>query len=802
MRCGFFNDPGKEYVVTTPFTPVKWINYVGTLRFGGIIDHTGGILLCKGDPALNRITKYIAQMPSSDFKGSTIYIRIKGADGKYFIYSPFYTPTLIDLEKYECHVGLSYNTYVAEAFGIRSEITIFASSEDQVLIQDIKITNIGGDAKEIDIIPVVEFSHFDALKQLTNADWVPQTMTLRGHRDKDGIILEQYAFMKHENAVNYFTATIPASSFEGDRKKFLGNNEYGSWAKPLSLFSAELGNSECVRGDNIAALMIHLGSVKPNDTKRFATLMGQEWSIQEAKPKIDKYRMIENIDRAFSELAVFWNEYLSTLQINTPDEAFNTMVNVHNPRQCHTTKNWSRDLSLYQLGFGGRGMGYRDSSQDVLGVMPNMPKEAIELVEKILSVQRRDGSGMHQFYPLTMEASIGDSHEKADRPNYYGDDHLWPVFSVAAYIKETGDFEFLDKVLPFYDKDDKRKTIENGSVWEHLIRAIEFTEKNKGRHGLPLLGFADWNDTVNLPTGAESLFVANQFGKALLDMIDLCAIKNDDKLKARFKGYYDTMKKAVEETGWDGEWYVRYFDHKGNPIGTHKNEKGKIWINSQTWAIISGIASEERAKKCMESVKKYLNTDFGVKLSAPGYNKFDDVIGGVTTYPPGAKENGGVFLHTNPWVMIASTQLGDGDLAMRFYKQINPAAKNDIIERYEAEPYCYPQNILGDEHPQFGLARNTWLSGTSSWTYVASTQFIIGVRPEINGLRIDPCVPKAWDGFTVTRKFRGAEYVITVKNPSHVSKGVKEFMVDGKKIEGNVAPVFTAGKHTVDVVMG
>jgi cellobiose phosphorylase len=434
--------------------------------------------------------------------------------------------------------------------------------------------------------------------------------------------------------------------------------------------------------------------------------------------------------------------------------------------------------------------------------MPNMPKEAIGLVEKILSVQKRDGSAMHQFYPLSMEASVGDSHEKSDRPKYYGDDHLWPVFSVSAYIKETGDFAFLDKSLPFYDKDENKKPVESATVWQHLVRAIEFTEKKKGGHGLPLLGFADWNDTVNLPTGAESLFVANQFGRALLDMIDLCDIKNDVQLKEKFKTYYDTIKEAVENSAWDGEWYVRYFDHEGKPIGTHTSEKGKIWINAQSWAVISGIASEERARKCMASVKKHLNTDFGVKLSAPGYNGFDEVIGGVTTYPPGAKENGGVFLHTNPWVMIATTKLGDGDLAMLYYRQINPAAKNDIIERYEAEPYCYPQNILGDEHPQFGLARNTWLSGTSSWTYVASTQYIIGVRPEIDGLRIDPCIPKSWDGFTVTRKFRGAEYAITVRNPDHVSKGVKWMIVDGKKIEGNVVPVFTSGKRTVEVIMG
>jgi len=654
----------------------------------------------------------------------------------------------------------------------------------------------------IEVVPVVEFTHFDALKQLTNADWVPQTMTLNKHEVDGKTVLEQYAFMKKKMAVNWFTATVPAASFDGDRRVFLGRNEYGSWASPEALKKPSLSNSTCHRGDNIGALQLVLGDLNPGKLKRFAVLLGQSAQLSDASPVIRKLSDLKALDDAKAALARSWAGFLDVFSVKTPDAAFDSMVNVHNPRQCHTTKNWSRDLSLYQLGLGGRGMGYRDSSQDVLGAMTLMPGECRDLIEKILSVQKREGNAMHQFYPLTMEASVGDSHESPDRPHWYGDDHLWPIFSVAAYLRETGDLAWLDKELPFYDKDQNKKPIESASVYEHLKRAIEFTRTHTGAHGLPLLGFADWNDTVNLPSGAESLFIANQYGKALRDLREIAEARGDKAYARELDTAYDAMRDAFEKNGWDGEWYVRYFDHNGNPIGSHKAEKGKIWINSNTWAVLSGFASAERAAKALESVNQHLNTKFGIKLSAPGYNGFDHTIGGVTTYPPGAKENGGVFLHTNPWAMIAETMLGHGDRAFEYYTQINPAAKNDLIEVYEAEPYCYPQNILGDEHPQFGLARNTWLSGTSSWTYVAATQHILGIRPEFGGLRIDPCLPSAWKGFSAERTYRGARYKITVSKPEGICKGVKSVTVDGKKLEGNLVPVLGAGEHVVEVLMG
>ena len=799
MNCGYFDDPNREYVITTPFTPVKWINYVGTLAFGGIVDHTGGALICRGDPALNRITKYIPQLPASDFRGSTIYIRVDD-EGTIDLWTPFFTPVLAELDTWECRIGLGYTKWTAERKGVRVIITALAA--EQTFIQNIEVENRSGKPLSISVVPVVEFTHFDALKQLTNADWVPQTMTLKSHHLAGVTVLEQFAFMKRDTAVNWFATTLPAESFDGDRKVFLGRNEYGSWARPASLVTERLSNSECVRGDTMGALSVALGTLKPGKSVKFAALLGQVDEIAHAEPLVRLFQKEKTIGRVLVEQKMHWDALLGVLSVNTPDTAFNSMVNIHNPRQCHTTKNWSRDLSLYQLGLGGRGMGYRDSSQDTLGAMAILPEECRVLIEKILSVQRRDGSAMHQFFPLTMEATVGDSHEYPDRPHWYGDDHLWPIFSVAAYVSETGNLAWLDTELPFYEKDTQKNPLDKGTVYEHLKRAVAFTWAHRGVHGLPLLGFADWNDTVNLPEGAESLFVAHQFGKAVRDLAELARARGEESYAGELERQYDTMKEAVERHAWDGDWYVRYFDHRGNPVGTSKAEKGKIWINANSWAVLSGFASAERAAQALDSVDKHLNTKYGLKLSAPGYDGFDREIGGVTTYPPGAKENGGIFLHTNPWAMIANTILGNGDRAFRYYTQINPAAKNDEIEGYEAEPYCYPQNILGDEHPQFGLARNTWLSGTSAWTYVASTQWILGIRPEVAGLRIDPCLPSEWNGYEAVRMFRGATLKIRVLKPLGVSKGVLSMTVDGVATDTNLVPPLAPGKHEITVQMG
>jgi cellobiose phosphorylase len=803
MKYGYFDDRSREYVITTPKTPVKWVNYVGTMKFGGIVDHTGGSLLCKDDPALNRIVKYIPQLPSSEFKGETLYLRLKEAGG-YRVFSPFFVPTLDPYQRFECRVGLGYTRWVTEFHGVRSEITVFVPNGASAVLRQVRITNLRDEAIELDAIPVVEYTHFDALKQFNNADWVPQTMQSRALRRPDGrLVLLQYAFMNRDRQVNYLTANVPVSSFESCRKRFLGDNEYGTWQRPLSLQSPQLGNHEALRGDNIGALLIELGSLAPGQSKEFITQLGQASSEQAAFEAAEEYQDGARVERAFAEQRAFFEDFLGKFQVQTPDPSFNSMVNVHNPRQCHTTRNWSRYLSLYQLGLGERGIGFRDSSQDVLGVIDRQAPEAKALMRMLLAVQKRDGSAMHQFNPLSMVANEGDSRERDDRPQYYGDDHLWIVLAVSWYLKESGDYAFLTEEIPFYDKQRDGSTIERGTVLEHLKRSVEFTKNDRGAHGLPLLGFADWNDTVNLPTGAESCFNANLYGVALKELIELHEHLGEHAAVEGYRVDYAAMKKAFNDVAWDGAWFVRYFQADGGTIGSRSNSEGQIYANGQSWPVLSGFADSERARAALDSVERLLNTKHGIKLAWPGYKGYDPQKGGVTTYPPGAKENGGIFLHANPWVMIAETMLGNGDRAYQYYDQINPASKNDAIDVFECEPYAYPQNILGDEHPEFGLARNSWLSGTAAWTYTAATKYILGIMPTHRGLRIAPCIPKRWDGYSAVREYRGAEYRISVKNPSGVCSGVTALYVDGRLVEGNVVPLAPAGaKVEVVVVIG
>jgi cellobiose phosphorylase len=609
--------------------------------------------------------------------------------------------------------------------------------------------------------------------------------------------------MYRDTRLNYLTSNLPVASFDTDRKCFLGENEYGTFRQPLSLLQPELSNSQAQRGDNIAALLHPLGTIPPGESRRLITQLGQASNLEAARLEIQRFRNGEAVDAELARLKDFWDSYLATLQVRTPDECMNAMLNVYNPRQCYVTKTWSRYLSYYQLGLGSRGIGMRDSAQDVMAVLASVPAEGREFLLALLSFQKRDGSAMHQFNPLTLEGSAGDSLEMEDRPHYYSDDHLWCILAAAAYLKETGDWAFLDEIVPFCEKDKQGNVLESGRVLEHLQRGLAFTRQDVGRHGLPLLGFADWNDTVNLPTGAESLFTANLYGKACLEMVALLEHLGDRAAAAEIQVAYEEMKSRVEAAAWDGEWYVRYLDAEGEPLGSAKNTYGQIDLTGQVWPVISGFASAERGRQAMDSVYRRLNTRYGLKLSTPGFNGYDPKYGGVTTYPPGAKENGGIFVHPNPWAVIAEALLGDGDRAYGYYAQISPAARNDMMDIYECEPYAYAQNILGDEHPQFGLARNSWLSGTASWCYQAGTQWILGLRPEFAGLRIDPCIPSAWDGFSAVRSFRGRRLNIRVHNPEHVCQGVTRMTIGGKDVSGNIIPPDLPGReHQVEVWLG
>lgn len=796
MKYGYFDDALREYIITTPFTPTKWINYIGSLEFGGFVDNLGGGVICKGDPALNRITKYLPQLPNSSFNGETAYIKVHTTD-ETFTFSPYVVPTYHDFDHYECHVGLGYNTYVSSYKNIDVKVTVFVPLNKPVEIRQMTIDIHRADVLKLEVIPVVEYTHFDALKQFTNADWVPQTM-ISEVDDFDGNILKQYAFMNKETAINYFTSNVQVDSYETDRKNFLKDHLGGDWKSPLALNDDQLSNYQAKRGDNIAALR-HVFYPKAGETINLITQLGQVDSLDKHRDMISYFRSDRHVTKAFEDLKAFWQTYLSVLQVKTPDDSFNSMINIHNPKQCFTTKHWSRYLSLYQLGLGARGIGIRDSSQDTMGVISFMPDEAKDLIKTLLSMQRRDGSAYHQYNPKTLLASIGDAHEDEDAPDYYGDDHLWLVLATCEYIKETADFEFLDEMVPFYEKDKEENPIEVVTVEDHLKRALDFTKHDLGQNNLPHLGFADWNDTVNLSRGSESLFNANLYGYGLNLYTDLCDYLGKDYTK--YKEDYQVMKDSFNKIAWDGAWFIRYIDADNNLLGSQSNDVGQIFTNAQSWSILSGYADQEKAIKALESVNRILNTSNGIKLSYPGFNGYEKSKGGVSSYPPGAKENGGIFLHANPWVIYAETIMGNGDRAFEYYDQINPIKKNHVIDEYESPPYVYPQNILGDEHDQFGLARNCWLSGTASWTYQVATKEILGIKPDFEGLRIDPCIPKDWQGFSLSRQFRNSHYEIDVKNPSRVNKGVKSILVNGQVWLDDHLPVGDK-LYKVEIIMG
>ncbi len=684
--------------------------------------------------------------------------------------------------------------------GIQSDTLIFVPPGASCEIRRINIRNLRSENVSLDLIPVVEYSHFDALKQFTNADWVPQTMqSSLIELPNKMIILKQCAYMKNGVAENYFCSDLPVSSYETDRTKFLGNNEYGTWAEPVSLQSEDLPCTLAQNGDNIAALLVTMTDLAPNEERTAIFQLGQVDRVADHIETIMNWLYPANIESALKKLNDFWSEYLSKIQVETPDKSLDLLLNIHNPRQCYTTKTWSRYLSLYQLGYGSRGMGVRDSSQDVMGILSSRPAEARELLSNLLQVQKTAGNAMHQFYPINMEASVGDAVEYPDHPQYYGDDHLWIILATCEYLKETGDFSFLNEMLPYYPDNHIDDPV-MASVLDHLENALRFTINNIGKNGLPLLGFADWNDTINLPAGAESMFIACLFGKACLEMIELCKHLSLPERVLNYTTWYQEMKTGFENIAWDGEWFRSYITADGAILGSAENKHGKLYTYGQAWPVIAGFATQDQTLKALDSVYQKLNTKNGIKLSTPGFNGYDRNIGGITTYPPGAKENCGIFVHVNPWVIIAETMNGNGDRAFEYYSQINPINKNDDIDTYEMEPYVFSQNILGDEHPKFGMARNSWLSGTASWMYQAGIQAILGIKPGYNGLIIQPCIPRTWKRYKISRVFRDVKYQITVTNPDGVTNGIKEIRLNGAVLDGNVIPIIASGK-TVEVMV-
>jgi len=774
MQYGYFDQKAHEYVITRPDTPTPWINYIGSGKYGGIVSNTGGGYSFHKDPRNRRLTRYRYNNVPMDRPGRYIYIR-DVATGEYW--NPGYQPVQRKLDSYSCRHGMGYTVLEGEYKAISSQVTYFVPDDMDFEIWLVKVKNLGHAPRSLQIFSYSEFCFWDAVKDQQNVDWVQQ---INQGRYEDGIIT--WHPHEYKNTCSFFATSEEINSYDTNLESFIG--KYRSEANPIAVEMGACANSISYRMNGVGAFCIDV-NLSPNEEREMIFILGFTENKASIRNDISKYLDVNEAKAAFSRLNKSWEEYINKVQVQTPDDDMNLFLNVWNQYQCKTTFNWSRFVSLYQLGLG-RGMGIRDSAQDTLGVMHSIPSEARELIKKLIHCQYTDGRIYHLFFPLTGEGGFGDAPVK--KFDWYSDDHLWLILAVNSYIKETGDFEFLNCSI-LYNDDTTEAT-----VMEHLDNAMNFTYNHKGPNGLALAGRADWNDTLNLDVGkgiAESVFSSMLYCRAALEMVEIAKYMKLEQSVEKYTNMYEEMKKAINESSWDGEWYKRAFDDEGNVLGSKENEFGKIFINSQSWAIISLIASKEKAKICLESVNKYLNTKYGIVSVYPAYKEFDESKGGITTYPPGAKENGGIFLHTNPWVMIAETIMGNGDMAYKYYEQILPARRNNDADLLEVEPYVYCQNVLGKEHPQFGIGRNSWLTGTSAWNYVAATQYILGIRPEYESLTVDPCIPSNWKGFKATREFRGCTYNIEVRNPDGVCRGVKRIIVDG--VETDRIPIKPKG---------
>ena len=715
-KYGYFDEDNREYVINTPQTPTPWINYLGDGDYGGIISNTGGGYSFDRDPRYKRVLRYRYNSIPEDQPGRYIYIR---DDDSQDYWSATWQPVKTTYDYYQCRHGLGYTTISHERAEIASQLTYFVPINKKVEFWWLKLQNKSSQTRHLSLFTYAEFSFFDAAKDQQNVDWVQQI----GQGSMEQNFIFWNAFMKTWEYI-FMTASLPLHSFDTSRDTFVG--KYHDLVNPQAVEAGQCFNSLAHRGNGVGAFC-HKLELAPGAEIEITYALGTTFDQAHTQTEIRELIKPEVIHNLFHELQEHWGNYLATFQVETPDPILNLMLNTWNPYQCKTTFNWSRFVSLYQLGID-RGMGLRDSAQDILGVVHAVPEQARELLLKLIHCQFEDGHAYHLFYPLTGEGSMGEA--QGGKYNWYSDDHLWLIEAVVAYLKETGDLTLLDQEVQFAES--KKKA----SVWAHLVSSIEFTGEHLGEHGIPLNGFADWNDALNLDRGkgrAESVWTGMFFCRSLHQMAELADYLGKTSAAKKYHELFAKMKTVINQYAWDGEWFLQAFDDEGLKVGTHTSSEEQIFLNPQSWAVFSGVADSEKAQIALKKANDLLDTEYGLVLLYPAYQAFRADRGGISTYPPGAKENAGIFTHTNPWCIIAELLTGNIEAAYAHYCKIIPIYKNTIADRHEVEPYVYCQNILGKEHPQFGLGRNSWLTGTAAWAYVAGTQYLLGIRPDYDG---------------------------------------------------------------------
>ena len=814
MKYGYFNDQAREYVITTPRTPYPWINYLGCENFFGIISNTAGGYCFYRDARLRRITRYRYNNIPVDNGGRYFYINDNGT-----VWNPGWAPVKTELDRYECRHGMGYTVITGKKNGLSAQQLSFVPMGINAEVHQITLKNESEEAKDIILTSFVEFCLWNAQDDMLNF----QRNFSTGEVEVEGsVIYHKTEYRERRNHYAFYAVNAEIDGFDTDMEKFLGI--YNGYDRPQAVMNGQMSNSIASGWQPMAAhqLKVHL---EKDEQKRFNFVLGYVEVPQEekfvapfvinkapAKELLEKLTTDEQIEKAFSELKAHWDHLLSAYVLKTEDDKLSRMVNIWNPYQCMVTFNMSRSASLFESGVG-RGLGFRDSSQDLLGFVHQIPERARERILDIAATQFRDGGCYHQFQPLTKKGNN-------DIGGGFNDDPLWLIAGAAAYIKETGDFGILDEKTPYDCNPD-----DFGTLLEHLEASFYHVVNNKGPHGLPLIGRADWNDCLNLncfsdepsesfqtfsnPNApddrvAESVLIAGMFVAIGPDLVDILRIKGlCDKADSAQKEI-DLMREAILSHGWDGEWFVRAYDAFGNKIGSHECDDGKIFIESQGYCIMAGIGVEDgKAEKALKSVEKWLETEHGIVLLQPAYKTYHLELGEVSSYPPGYKENACIFCHNNPWIMAAETVVGHGDRSFALYSKIAPAWREEISDLHKTEPYVYSQMIAGKDAVHFGQAKNSWLTGTAAWNFYVISNYILGIKPDWNGLKIDPCIPHGWDSYEISRRFRGATYLIAIENPDHVCRGIRKISVDGNDIAGNVLPIFCDGKeHHVKVILG
>jgi cellobiose phosphorylase len=809
MKYGYFDDARREYVIQQPATPLPWVNYIGTEAYFGIVSNTAGGYAFYGDARLRRLSRYRYNNAPLDLGGRYMYLR---DDGTGEFWSPTWQPVGVDLDRYECRHGLSYTVISSEHKGVGAESLYFVPLQQSLEIWRLKVVNHRPHAAVISVFSSVEFCLWDAEDDATNFQ---RNFSIGEVEVDDSVIYHKTEYRERRDHFAYFACSEPLAGFDTQRGAFLG--PYRGFDRPIAVergtSSRSVAHGWAPHGshhvklalppDGERTVLFLLGYWENPADEKFDPAGSQTLNKRLVRPVIKHWLDPANVQDAFDKLRGHWDGLLGKLQVSTPDVDTDRMVNAWNPYQCLVTFNLSRSASSFESGIG-RGMGFRDSNQDLLGFVHMVPERARDRILDIAATQLPTGGAYHQYQPLTKKGNnaIGSG---------FNDDPLWLVLGVAAYLKETGDSSILCQPVPF---DSSPGTA--CPLYEHLRRSLSYVLERRGPHGLPLIGRADWNDCLNLNcfsenpgesfqttsnrSGgvAESVFIAGLFCLAAEEMASIVEHLGSPWASPceaeQYRGAARSMNSVIREHGWDGGWWRRAYDYFGQPVGSHVNDEGRIFIEPQGMCIMGGAGlGDGTARAARDAVRQYLSTEHGALLLQPAYSRYYPELGEISSYPPGYKENGSVFCHTNPWVMIAEAMLGYADNAFAYYKNINPSAREAISDVHRCEPYVYAQMIAGKDAPSFGEAKNSWLTGTAAWNFVAITQWILGIRPELCGLRVDPVLPCAWPGFSCVRHWRDATYRISVTKPVGVAGRVVNLVVNGQELQGNLVPPATAG---------